>query len=65
VNSGPHLCEHFPPSDGYDAADDLKRSVEFAYKFIRTRTKNGGRGWGGWPTPADLDPSRNDDGGGR
>ena len=40
------LCD----SNAYDAADDLSRSVEYAYEAIRERAARGGRGWRGWPT---------------
>jgi hypothetical protein len=39
------------PDANYDAADDLRRSVEFAYGAIRERVARGGHGWRGWPEP--------------
>jgi hypothetical protein len=35
--------------DNYDAADDMRESVEYAYRHIRERVALGGRGWCGWP----------------
>jgi hypothetical protein len=32
----------------YDGNDDFTRSIEEAYRVIRERKKNGGKGWGGW-----------------
>ncbi len=32
----------------YDEQDDLYRSVEFAYAFIRNRVARGGKGWKGY-----------------
>jgi hypothetical protein len=43
--------QHLPDSGDYDAADDLSRSVEYAYEAIRERVAHGGRGWRGWPAP--------------
>jgi hypothetical protein len=40
-----------PPDDDYDADDDLRKSVEYAYRAIRQRVAHGGRGWRGWPEP--------------
>ena len=40
-----------PPETPYDAATDMRRSIEFAYAFIRARAARGGRGWRGWPEP--------------
>jgi hypothetical protein len=34
-----------PPPPEYDADDDLRRSIEFAYTYIRARIANGGPGW--------------------
>jgi len=34
--------------DEYDATDDFARSIEEAYRAIRERKANGGKGWGGW-----------------
>jgi hypothetical protein len=31
--------------DGYDPADDVAKSIEEAYRAIRERIANGGRGW--------------------
>jgi hypothetical protein len=42
----------------YDAATDMRRSIEFAYAFIRARVARGGSGWRGWPGPAALDATR-------
>jgi hypothetical protein len=44
------MTTHPPPHDNYDSADDLSRSVEFAYRHIRERVMRGGRGWRGYPT---------------
>jgi len=33
----------------YDQHDDLRKSVEFAYAFIRERVAKGGKGWRGYP----------------
>jgi hypothetical protein len=38
-----------PLHDTYGAADDLRRSIEFAYQHIRERVARGGPGWRGWP----------------
>lgn len=35
--------------DAYDEKDDLYKSVEFAYAFIRERVARGGKGWKGYP----------------
>jgi hypothetical protein len=35
-------------SDDYDASDDFARSIDEAYRIIRERKANGGKGWGGW-----------------
>jgi hypothetical protein len=44
-----------PSETPYDAATDMRRSIEFAYKAIRARVARGGRGWRGWPeNPAGL-----------
>jgi hypothetical protein len=43
------LHECLPPHDNYNAADDLRKSIEFAYRHIRERAASGGRGWRGWP----------------
>lgn len=32
-------------SDGYDAMDDLRASLEYGYKVIRERMAAGGPGW--------------------
>jgi len=43
------------PETPYNAADDLRKSIEFAYRHIRERAARGGRGWRGWPeNPAGL-----------
>jgi hypothetical protein len=34
-----------PEPDGYDAADDVAKSFEEAYRAIRARVAAGGRGW--------------------
>jgi DNA (cytosine-5)-methyltransferase 1 len=34
--------------DDYDASNDFARSIEEAYRVIRERKANGGKGWGGW-----------------
>ena len=34
--------------DDYNATDDFARSIDECYREIRTRKKNGGKGWGGW-----------------
>lgn len=47
-----------PDSDGdYDTADDLQKSVEFAYQAVRARVARGGRGWRGWPEPQTQPPT--------
>ena len=38
-------------SSDYDAADDMRKSVEYAYRHIRERVARRGRGWRGWPEP--------------
>lgn len=39
-------------ADDYDAAADMRASVEFAYEAIRARVAAGGPGWGGYPVEA-------------
>jgi hypothetical protein len=39
-------------ADGYDAADDIRASIEFAYSYIRERAATGGKGWRDWPERA-------------
>jgi hypothetical protein len=51
------LCD----SNDYDAADDLSRSIEYAYEAIRTRVARGGHGWRGWPESATCGRARNGD----
>jgi DNA (cytosine-5)-methyltransferase 1 len=34
--------------EDYDGNDDFTRSIGEAYRVIRERKKNGGKGWGGW-----------------
>jgi hypothetical protein len=44
----PCIAETFdvlPSCGNYDAADDLRKSIEFAYEHIRGRVARGGRGW--------------------
>jgi hypothetical protein len=41
--------------DDYDAADDMRKSTEWAFQHIRQRVLQGGRGWHGWPEPSVLD----------
>jgi hypothetical protein len=43
------MSEHLPDSGDYDSADDLSRSIEFAYRHIRERVARGGPGWRDWP----------------
>ena len=43
------MTARLPPHDNYDLADDLSRSVEYAYEAIRARVARGGRGWRGYP----------------
>lgn len=31
-----------------DADDDMRASIEWAYRHIRERVAQGGPGWGGW-----------------
>jgi hypothetical protein len=47
------MSERPRDSGDYDATDDLRASIEFAYAFIRQRAANGGRGWHGWPENPD------------
>jgi hypothetical protein len=47
--------------DDYDAADDMRRSVEFANARIRERVARGGRGWRGCPAADDGDAGATDD----
>lgn len=35
--------------DDYDAAADMRASIEFAYGHIRARVAAGGPGWRGYP----------------
>jgi hypothetical protein len=39
---------HLPRLDDYNATDDFARSIEEAYRVIRQRKANGGKGWEGW-----------------
>jgi hypothetical protein len=49
VSDDPKKPEKEPPQPGdYDATDDFARSIEEAYRVIRERKANGGKGWGGW-----------------
>jgi hypothetical protein len=57
MNRDPRLRERNPDAN-YDAADDLRRSVEFAYEAIRERVARGGHGWCGWPEPVAFDAAR-------
>jgi hypothetical protein len=41
-----------PPPPEYDADNDLRRSIEFAYAYIRDRIANGGPSW---PCKAERD----------
>jgi hypothetical protein len=34
-----------PQPDDYDATDDFARSIDEAYRVIRERKANGGKGW--------------------
>jgi len=56
MSPGPRPHEHLPPDDDYDADDDLRKSVEYAYRAIRQRVAHGGRGWRGWPEPMAAAP---------
>lgn len=49
-------------TDDYDRNDDFRRSIEFAYRFIRARVAGGGTGWreygttlGRFDTPGGVD----------
>jgi hypothetical protein len=44
------VTERLPTHDNYDPSDDMRASVEFAYRHIRERAAHGGRGWRGYPT---------------
>jgi hypothetical protein len=46
--------------DDYDAAADLRASIEFAYSYIRRRALHGGRGWHGWPNSAAVPDEGNE-----
>jgi hypothetical protein len=45
-----------PPEAPYDAAADMRKSVESAYQCIRERVAHGGRGWREWPVEAKRNP---------
>lgn len=45
VSDDPKKPEKEPPPDDYDATDDFARSIEEAYRVIRERKANGGKGW--------------------
>jgi DNA modification methylase len=38
----------FAQVNDYDGNDDFARSIDEAYRVIRERKANGGKGWGGW-----------------
>lgn len=38
-------------TDDYDRNDDVRRSIEFAYRFIRARVASGGAGWREYVSP--------------
>jgi N6-adenosine-specific RNA methylase IME4 len=40
--------DKFSQVDDYDATDDFARGIDEAYRVIRERKANGGKGWGGW-----------------
>jgi hypothetical protein len=44
------VTERLPSHDSYDPSDDMRASIEFAYRAIRERVARGGRGWRGCPT---------------
>jgi hypothetical protein len=48
MSDDPKKPEKEPPPDDYDAVDDFARSIDEAYRVIRERKANGGKGWGGW-----------------
>jgi hypothetical protein len=50
------MTERLPPYDNYDHSDDMRASIEFAYRHIRERAARGGRGWRGWPAPITAEP---------
>jgi hypothetical protein len=43
------VTERLLPHDRYDHSDDMRASIEFAYRAIRERVARGGCGWRGWP----------------
>ena len=47
VSDDPKKPEKEPPQqpDDYDATDDFARSIDEAYRVIRERKANGGKGW--------------------
>ena len=58
MNCDPRLLPNRRGGFGdYDPSDDMRRSVEFAYAFIRKRVARRGRGWRGWPDPVALEPN--------
>jgi hypothetical protein len=50
VSDDPKKPEKEPPQqpDDYNPTDDFSRSIDEAYRVIRERKANGGKGWGGW-----------------
>jgi hypothetical protein len=48
-------AETFNVRPGYDPSDDMCRSIEFAYAFIRALVARRGLGWCEWPEPVALD----------
>jgi hypothetical protein len=42
---GPKQPERGAGNDGYDAQDDLSKSIELGFRVIRERMANGGPGW--------------------
>jgi hypothetical protein len=55
MNCDPRLLPNRRGGFGdYDPSDDMRRSLEFAYAFIRQRAARGGRGW---PVSVALEPN--------
>lgn len=48
MSNDPKPEKELPQQDDYDATDDFARSIDEAYRVIRERKANGGKGWGGW-----------------
>jgi hypothetical protein len=51
-HGGPDSTYRIERADGYDADDDMTKSIEASYEAIRARVAKGGSGW----TPPEVTP---------